>query len=83
MPESRSRAKKKPVYTPPPQKKADKPNPTWWAPVMVGLMVAGLAYIVWTYLLSNGGPITALGNWNLMIGLGVVMVGFAMTMRWK
>jgi uncharacterized RDD family membrane protein YckC len=81
MPESRARAKKKAVYTPPPAKKEAQPSPRWWAPLMVGLMVVGLAYVVWTYL--NGGPLPRLGSWNLAIGLGAILVGFGMTMRWR
>jgi hypothetical protein len=83
VPESRSRAraKSKAVFTPPPAKKVDKPNPKWWAPVMVALMILGLAYIVWTYI--AGSPIRSIGNWNLIIGLAAILAGFGMTMRWK
>ncbi|MCL2787097.1 MAG: cell division protein CrgA [Micrococcales bacterium] len=83
MPESRSRAKKKVVYKPPPGKKAARPSPGWWAPAMVTLMIAGLAYVVWTYVGNTGGPIRSLGQWNLGIGLGAILLGFAMTMRWR
>lgn len=62
-------------------------NPTWWAPVMVGLMVVGLLWIVVFYLLSNGPdntwPVPGIGYGNLAIGFGLIMVGFMMTTRWK
>lgn len=60
-----------------------KLSPSWWAPVMVTLMVVGLIYIVVTYIAGGQYPIPGLGNWNLGIGLGIAFVGFLMTMRWK
>ncbi|MDR1427338.1 MAG: cell division protein CrgA, partial [Bifidobacteriaceae bacterium] len=72
---------KKAVYTPPPGKSGPQPSPQWWAPVMVGLMLAGLAYVVFTYLVFP--PIRSLGQWNLAIGFGGVLAGFLMTMRWR
>jgi hypothetical protein len=50
---------------------------------MLTLMVAGLAYVVWVYLRSDGGPITSLGQWNLAIGFAAILVGFGMTTRWR
>ena len=62
-------------------------NPTWWAPVMVGLMVVGLLWIVVFYILSDGPdntwPVPGIGYGNLAIGFGLIMVGFMMTTRWK
>lgn len=86
MPESKSRKKK--VTAP---KSADaavaKPegNPRWLAPVMVGLMVLGLAWIVTYYLTSAdlGLPVPAIGNWNLAVGFGLIIVGFGLTTRWR
>lgn len=83
MPESRSRAKKqkKSSYTPPPGKSQPEPNPKWWAPTMVALMIGGLGYVVFTYLAFP--PFRSLGDWNLAIGFSAVLVGFLMTMRWR
>ncbi len=82
MPESRSR--KKATYVAPPTKAAaKKPNPRWFVPVMVGLMVFGLAWVVVTYLSRSEFPIPGVGQWNLAIGLGFIMAGFVMTMRWR
>ncbi|SEE79601.1 Uncharacterised protein family (UPF0233) [Ruania alba] len=55
MPESKSR--KKPAYTPPPASSAPKPNPSWWAPTMVTLMILGLVWVVVTYIVQSAGPI--------------------------
>lgn len=82
MPESRSR--KKAAYVAPPAKAAaKKPNPPWFVPVMVGLMVVGLAWIVVTYLSGTSFPIPRIGNVNLGIGFVLILAGFAMTTRWR
>ena len=81
MPESRSRKKK--AYTPPPPPSEEKQNPRWWAPTMVTLMIIGLVWVVVTYLSNSQYPIPGAGNWNLVAGFAVMMVGFLMTMRWR
>ncbi len=82
MPESRSR--KKAGYVAPPAKSAKKaPNPRWFVPVMVGLMVVGLAWIVVTYLSQSEYPIPGLDNWNLAVGFAFILAGFGMTTRWR
>ena len=90
MPESKSRNKKKVTA------KAEKAeakialpgeavNPRWLAPVMVGLMVLGLTWIVTFYLTSAdlGLPIPQIGQWNLAVGFGLIIVGFGLTTRWR
>ena len=82
MPESRVR--KQAAYTPPAQRSnAKKPNPRWWAPVMLGLMVLGLVWVVVFYISQTSYPIPDIGNWNLAIGFGLLLVGFGMTTRWR
>jgi cell division protein CrgA len=82
MPESRVR--KQAVFTPPPARSgARKPNPRWWAPVMLGLMVLGLVWIVVFYITQTAYPIPKIGNWNLAIGFGLLLAGFVMTTRWR
>ncbi|WP_164545099.1 cell division protein CrgA [Antribacter gilvus] len=86
MPESKSRKKK----TAP---DADKPaaasqpqvSPPWLAPVMLGLMILGLAWVVTFYLTSSGLglPIPQIGRWNLAVGFGLIVAGFALTTRWR
>ena len=61
MPESRVR-RKAAFIAPPPKSAGPKPNPRWWAPVMVGLMVVGLIYIVVFYLTQQEFPIKAIGH---------------------
>jgi hypothetical protein len=82
MPESRVR--KQAAYIPPAQRSnAKKPNPRWWAPVMLGLMVLGLVWVVVFYISQTSYPIPDIGNWNLAIGFGLLLVGFGMTTRWR
>ena len=82
MPESRSR--KKAAYVAPPEKAAPrKPNPPWFIPVMVTLMVVGLAWIVVTYLSQAAYPIPVIQQLNLGIGFVLILAGFGMTTRWR
>ena len=82
MPESRIRRKS--PYTPPPAKaNVAKPNAAWFVPVMLGLMILGLVWIVVFYITQQEYPIPGLGNWNLICGFGLLMVGFLMTTRWR
>ena len=55
-----------------------------FVPVMLGLMVLGLIWVV-TYYISgtNEYPVPALGRWNLGVGFGLMMSGFLMTTRWR
>ena len=82
MPESKGRAKA--TYTPPPRKaKAAVGNPTWFAPVMVGLFVVGLLWIVTFYVTSAKYPVPDIGYWNLAVGIALILGGFGMAMRWR
>ena len=62
----------------------DTPNAVWFKPVMVGFMLLGLVWILVFYISGSAGlPIPGLGNWNLLIGLGIALIGFLMTTRWR
>ncbi len=81
MPESRSR--KRTRYTPPPKQSEQKPNPAWLVPTMVALMIAGLLWIVVTYVLQGACPIPGIGNGNLVIGFVLLLAGFGLTTEWR
>lgn len=73
--------KKKPA----PVARKSSANPRWLVPTMLGLMLAGLAWIVTYYLTSQelGLPVPQLGNWNLLVGFVLIIAGFSLTTRWK
>ncbi|WP_409484206.1 cell division protein CrgA [Arsenicicoccus dermatophilus] len=60
-----------------------EPSPRWWAPLMVTLMIVGLIWVVVFYLSQTAYPIPDLGYWNLGIGFGLMLIGFAMTTNWR
>lgn len=72
----------------------EQPNPVWFKPVMFGFMLLGLIWIITYYVTSAQFPLGSfwksinlnaldLGNWNILIGFGIAMVGFMMSTRWK
>jgi hypothetical protein len=69
------------------QKNENRLNPRWLAPTFITLMVTGTLWLVVFYMTASatfsGYPIPNIGNWNLAIGLGMIMVGFGMTVFWK
>jgi Cell division protein CrgA len=88
----KSKVRKKSVYTPPEgvlpsraaRARAAEPSPRWFAPVMVGLMVLGLLWIVVYYVAGqNIGFMNALGAKNFLIGFGAMVIGLIMSMRWR
>ncbi len=82
MPESKGREKR--AYTPPAKPtKAKVGNPPWFVPVMLGLMILGLIWVVTFYITGQQYPVEAWGRWNLAAGFGLMMAGFAMTTRWR
>ena len=83
MPESRSRDKRSGHYTPQAKSKAAAPNPEWWAPVFVTLLLVGLAWIVVFYVTQGSWPIQAFGYGNLVAGFALLLAGFGMAMRWR
>lgn len=58
-------------------------NPPWFVPVMLGLMIIGLLWVVTFYITGQQYPVSSWGMWNLGIGFAFILVGFAMTTRWK
>ncbi|NKX55464.1 cell division protein CrgA [Arthrobacter mobilis] len=82
MPESKPRKKieRRPQEA---AAKEYKPNPVWFKPVMFGLMIVGLLWIIIFYITQGLWPLPAAGSWNIMIGFGIAIVGFLMTTRWR
>jgi hypothetical protein len=84
MPESRRR--RKDDYVPPKAKPAKDPtiSSRWVAPLMVALLLLGLAWIIVYYLVGDEIPVMEdIGGWNLLIGMGLVTGGFITATKWK
>jgi predicted acyltransferase len=87
MPKSRSRnrAAEKRRYQLEPSKKAPrkKASPRWYAPVVLGLMGIGVLIIVLNYIWPSVLPFTndVTSPVALLIGLGMIGVGFLGTTR--
>jgi len=83
MPKSPVRKKdgKKPAPTP----KAVNigPSANWVAPLMLGLFMVGLLWIV-IYYVSNGDyPMPGIDNWNLVVGFAFITGGFITATQWR
>ena len=63
----------------------DAPNPVWFKPVMFGFMLLGLIWIVLFYITSSTLmlPVPQLGQANIFVGFGLILIGFLMTPWWK
>lgn len=61
----------------------DAPNPVWFKPIMFGLMLLGLVWIIVFYVSQNTLPLPQFGSWNILIGFGILFIGFLMTTRWR
>lgn len=59
------------------------PNPVWFKPLMFGFMLLGLIWIIVFYVSQSQLPIPGLGSWNILIGFGIIFIGFLMTTRWR
>jgi len=83
VPESKPR--KKTASAPQQVSAADpyKPNAVWFKPVMFGLMIIGLLWIITFYISEAALPVGAWGSWNIVAGFGIAIVGFLMTTRWR
>lgn len=89
----KSKVRKKASYTPPrtagggtgtaPAKVAGPSHPVYVA-VMLGLMLAGLLWLVVNYLAGDQiAFMVQLGSANFLIGFALIVIGLFMTMRWR
>lgn len=84
MPESRPRKKddfKAPTTS---RKPVGVGGRRWIAPTMVTLWIVGLAWIVVFYLAGDDIKyFSELGNWNLVVGMGLIAAGFIFATKWE
>ncbi len=85
MPESSSRNKKKTEKVKA-EKTPKKPRTTsrvWVAPLMLASWLLGLAWLVVFYVAGQDIPVMKdLGNWNLLVGMGLIALGFVVSTQW-
>ena len=85
MPESSSRNKKKTEKVKA-EKTPKKPRTTsraWVAPTMLACWLLGLAWLVVFYVAGDSIPLMKdLHNFNLLIGMGLIAVGFVVSTQW-
>lgn len=82
----KSRIRRRADFTPPPERQARGAGISgrWIAPIMVTLLVLGLAWIVVYYVTEASLPLMSqLGGWNLVIGMGLITAGFVAATKWK
>ena len=60
-----------------------KESPKWLAPVMVGLFVVGLLWIVIFYISQTAYPIPGIRAWNMVVGFAFIGAGFSLATRWR
>lgn len=77
-----SKKRKKTAYTPPRRAGRESDNPAWLVPAMVTALVGGVAWIIVYYVSQYRYPLD-IGNTNIIIGFGLIIVGFFLTTRWK
>jgi uncharacterized membrane protein len=83
MPESKGRGTPKPQPPPATKKAVPTTSPRWLVPVMLGCFILGLLWIV-AYYIAPGMPVLSeLGRWNMVIGFGLIMVGFGLSTKWR
>lgn len=83
MPESKPRKRTAHVAPQTSAAEAYKPNPVWFKPVMFGLMIVGLLWIITFYITQGAYPVQAWASWNIVAGFGIAIIGFLMTTRWR
>jgi hypothetical protein len=87
----KSRVRKKKVYTAPAElrptaavaAKRVKPSPRWVPGVAIGLIVAGIAWLVTYYMTQGDYPVASLGAWNLAIGFGMLVASLGVFTQWR
>jgi hypothetical protein len=81
----KSRIRRRSVFTPPPEsgRAVRVGSPRWLVPLMIACFVLGLLWVVVYYVSQTDYPIGSLGNINMLIGFGLIAIGFVLATRWK
>lgn len=57
-------------------------SPGWLVPTALTLLIVGVLYMVVYYITSATLPLP-IGDWNLAVGLGIILTGGALLTGWK
>lgn len=81
----RSRIRRRFAFTPPKRgpQAVRVGSPRWLVPLMIACFVLGLLWVVAYYVTQTEYPVGAWGLWNMGVGFGLIIVGFALSTRWK
>lgn len=82
-PAKRPQGRKTASYTSQSGQQTIKPNPRWFLPVLIGLLLIGLVWLVTFYISQGAFPVEAWGNWNILIGFAFFVAGLIMSTRWR
>ena len=82
-PAKRPQGRKTATYTSQSGQQTIKPNPRWFLPVLIGLLLIGLIWLVTFYVSQGAFPVEAWGNWNILIGFAFFVAGLIMSTRWR
>ncbi len=85
QPERASRSSSSATGAKPVKKKG--PSPRWLAPLMLALFGIGVLWLVVFYITQGrmGGlpGVSEIENWNLLVGFGFIIAGFALSTQWR
>ena len=82
-PAKRASARKQTKYQSGSSDTSVRPNPRWFLPTMLGIIILGMLWVIVFYLSGGEFPVKVWGNWNLLAGVGIMGVGLAMSTRWR
>ncbi|MGB7980817.1 MAG: cell division protein CrgA [Candidatus Nanopelagicales bacterium] len=83
MPESKGRGSAKSRPEPVTKKDVALTSPRWLVPAMLTSFVLGLLWIVVYYIVPDNPVMEPLDNWNVLVGFGLIMVGFGLSTKWR
>src|SRR5699024_11183530 len=78
-PAKRSKVRKSVSYSSTPGEQTIKPNPSWFLPVLIGLLLVGLTWLLTFYVSRGAFPLEAWGNWKILIGFAFFVAGLIMS----
>ena len=84
MPESRRRKKDSSEAREQVARAPKGPSPVWLAPLMLVLFAIGVLWLLVYYISGGTAPVLReLGAWNLAVGFGFIVAGFALSTQWR